>query len=110
MLLFFKGVCSFYFKRKLLSQISLASFVLKSFKKLLINVSIQFWGTCRLSSISHRTWADPEGVGRWSASPGKSQVIWVSIGNKQLDRPCKKLDHPGKCWASSGTLKNDSFL
>ena len=24
--------------------------------------------------------------------PGKSQVIWVSIGNKQLDPPWKKLD------------------
>ena len=35
--------------------------------------------------------------------PGKSQVIWVSIGNKQLDPPGKKLDPPG-------TLKNDRFL
>ena len=25
-------------------------------------------------------------------SPRKSQVIWVSIGNKQLDNPWKKLD------------------
>ena len=24
--------------------------------------------------------------------PGKSQVIWVSIGNKQLDPPWKMLD------------------
>ena len=24
--------------------------------------------------------------------PGKSQVIWVSIGNKQLDPPWKNLD------------------
>ena len=45
--------------------------------------------------------------------PGKSQVIWVSIGNKQLDPPpppWKKLDSPpppGKCWTPSGTLKND---
>ena len=37
--------------------------------------------------------------------PGKSQVIWVSIGNKQLDplpwkkldSPWKKLNPPGKC-------------
>ena len=35
--------------------------------------------------------------------PGKSQVIWDSIGNKQLDPPGKKLD-------PSGTLKNDSLL
>ena len=43
--------------------------------------------------------------------PGKSQIIWVSIGNKQLDPPpWKKLDPPGKCWTPSGTLKNDRFL
>ena len=38
--------------------------------------------------------------------PGKSQVIWVSIRNKQLDPP----PPPGKCCAPSGTLKNGSFL
>ena len=48
-------------------------------------------------------------------SPGKSQVKWCSIGNKQLDPlPLKKLDPPpppaGKSWTLSGTLKNDSFL
>ena len=45
--------------------------------------------------------------------PGKSQVIWVSIENKQLDPPpptWKKLDPPGKCLNPSGTLKNDSFI
>ena len=43
--------------------------------------------------------------------PGKSQVIWVSIGNKQLDPPpWKKLAPTGKCWIPSGTLKNDRFL
>ena len=43
---------------------------------------------------------------------GKSQVIWVSIGNKQLDPPppWKRLDPTGKCWIPSGTLKNDRFL
>ena len=35
--------------------------------------------------------------------PGKSQVIWVSVGNKHLDAP-------GKSWTPSGTLKNDGFL
>ena len=53
------------------------------------------------------TSAAPEGGGpRGVRNPlGKSQVIWVSIGNKQLDPPppWKKLDPPG-------TLKNDSFL
>ena len=36
---------------------------------------------------------DPEG-GRAGGpdSPEKSQVIWVSIGNKQLDHPWKKLE------------------
>ena len=43
--------------------------------------------------------------------PGKAQVIWVSIGNKQLDPPGKSwTPPPGKCWTPSGTLKNDSFL
>ena len=31
--------------------------------------------------------ADPEGVTGGPDPPGKSQVIWVSIGNKQLDPP-----------------------
>ena len=40
------------------------------------------------------TWADPEGVGEAGGpDPGKSQVIWVSIGNKQLDPP---PPHPEK--------------
>ena len=40
--------------------------------------------------------ADPEGGGGTGGSdpPGKSQVIWVSIGNKQLDPPWKKLNPP----------------
>ena len=55
------------------------------------------------------TSADPEGD---LDPPGKSQVIWVSIGNKQLDPPAKRWTPPppGKCWTPSGTLKNDSFL
>ena len=37
--------------------------------------------------------ADPEGVGQGVRTPsGKSQIIWVSIGNKQLDTHWKKLD------------------
>ena len=41
--------------------------------------------------------ADPEGGGGTGGldPPGKSQAIWVSIGNKQLDPPpppCKMLD------------------
>ena len=51
--------------------------------------------------------ADPEGV-RGSGPPGKSQVIWVSMGYKQLDTPWKKLDPPpGKCWTPYATLKNE---
>ena len=40
--------------------------------------------------------ADPEGRG--PDPPGKSQVKWVSIGNKHLDPP-------GICWTPSRTLK-----
>ena len=35
--------------------------------------------------------ADPEGGGAGGPA-GKSQIIWVSIGNKQLDTPWKKLN------------------
>ena len=53
--------------------------------------------------------ADPEG-GQGVRTPlGKSQVIWVSIGNKQLD-PLEKVGPPGKYWTTSGTLKNDRIL
>ena len=61
---------------------------------------------------------DPEG-GQASANPewgtggpdppGKSQVIWVSIGIKQLD-PLEKVGPPGKCWTPSGTMKIVGFL
>ena len=42
--------------------------------------------------------ADSEGGGDRGVRtpPGKSQVIWVSIRNKQLDRPWKMLDPPWK--------------
>ena len=39
--------------------------------------------------------ADPEGGGGGAGGPdpsGKSQIKWVSIWNKQLDTPWKKLD------------------
>ena len=39
--------------------------------------------------------ADPEWGTEGPDPPGKSQVIWVSIGNKQLDPPWKELDPPG---------------
>ena len=47
---------------------------------------------------------DPEGggPGKGPGPPGKTQVIWDSIGNKQLDLPLEKLKppspppHPGK--------------
>ena len=40
--------------------------------------------TCTYKSS---TSADPEGGTGGPDPPGKSQVIWVSIGNKQLDPP-----------------------
>ena len=40
--------------------------------------------------------ADPEGRGAGGPDPpGKSQVIWVSIGNKQLDPPPPPLEKVG---------------
>ena len=56
---------------------------------------------------------DPEGGGGGQGvrTPSvKSQIKWVSIGNKQLDTPWKKLDPLEKNWTPSGALKNDRFL
>ena len=50
-----------------------------------------------LTLVSLDTSEDPEGGTGVRTPPGKSQVIWVSTGNKQLD-PLEKLDPPGKCW------------
>ena len=64
-----------------------------------------------MADVGHPS-ADPEG-GQGVLTPpppGTSEVIGVSIGNKQLDPPLEKLDPPGKCFTASGTLKNDSFL
>ena len=53
---------------------------------------------CSLPKQSKTTSADPDRGGAFPDRPGKSQVIWVSIGNKQLElSPWKKLDLPGKC-------------
>ena len=50
---------------------------------------------------NYLTSADPDGGQGVRTPPGKSQVIWVSIGNKQLDplenagpplEPCKMID------------------
>ena len=52
--------------------------------------------------------ADPERGTGGLDPPGKSQVIWVFIGNKQLDPPpLEKVGPPppGKCWTPSWTLK-----
>ena len=54
------------------------------------------------------------GKGPRSPHPEKTQVIWVSIGNKQLDSPpLRKSWTPPlekKCWSPSGTLENYNFL
>ena len=42
-----------------------------------------------LLSCQPRASADPEGGTGGPDPPGKSQVIWVSVGNKQLDPPGK---------------------
>ena len=41
-----------------------------------------------------------------SAPPGKSQVIWGSIGNKQVDPSLKKLDPPPLTWKKLNPLRN----
>ena len=57
--------------------------------------------------------ADPDGGTGGPDPPGKSQVIWVSVGNKQLTPPPpldKSCPLPWKNWTPSGTLKTDIFL
>ena len=59
--------------------------------------------------------ADPEGGGGQGVrTPSwKTQIKWVSIGNKQLDTPPpppEKVGPPGKNWTTSRALKNDRFL
>ena len=53
----------------------------------------------KLKSLYYSS-ADPEGgtggPDPHPPPPGKSQIKWVSIGNKQLDPPWKKLDAPWK--------------
>ena len=50
-----------------------------------------------------------KGAGGPDPPPGKSQVIWVSVGNKLLDPPGKSWT-PWKCWTLSGTLKMIDFF
>ena len=53
------------------------------------------------------------GTGGLDPTSGISQVIWVSIVNKQLDPPLEKArprPSPGKCWTLSGTLEKYNFL
>ena len=76
------------------------------------NVFAIYTFTC-MAVTSPCTSADPEGGQGVRTPSGKSQVIWVSIGNKQLDPPpWKKLDPPppGKCWTPSGTLEMIVFF
>ena len=65
---------------------------------------------CSLRKQSKITSADPDGVGGGGGGggkgpnrPGKSQVIWVSIGNKQLEPPLEKVGLP---WKMLDTLCN----
>ena len=66
--------------------------------------------TLETTSMRAAPSADPEGGGQGVRTPsGKSQIKWVSIGNKQLDTPWKSWN-PWKNWTPSGALKNDRLL
>ena len=60
------------------------------------------------------SWTDPDRGTGGLDPPGKSQIVWVSIVNKQLDPPpppLEKVGHPlENVGPPSGTLENDSFL
>ena len=58
--------------------------------RLILNVSRYMLYLCHVVVVQmvNRASADPErgGGDRGSGPPGKSQVIWVSLGNKELDK------------------------
>ena len=54
--------------------------------------------------------ADPEGGQGVRTPSGKSQIKWVSIGNKQLDTSWKKLDPLEKIGAHLEPLKTIDFF
>ena len=54
--------------------------------------------------------ADPEGGAGVRTPSGKSQIKWVSIGNKQLDTPWKKLDPLEKNWPHLEPWKTIDFF
>ena len=61
----------------------------------------RFSSTRFINAILHKNScyasADPEGGTGSPDPPGKSQVIWVSIENKQLDPPGKSWTPLEKC-------------
>ena len=63
--------------------------------------------------INQPTHARFQSGGRGSGPPGKSQVIWVSIGNKQLDPPPLEKVGPPPPWKTLdplGPLKRIDFF
>ena len=61
---------------------------------IIIKVKASAFERCKIASGQSSS-ADPEGgQGIQTPPPGKSQVIWVSIGNKQLDPPEKSWTPP----------------
>ena len=50
------------------------------------------YGSLNHEAVRAAPSADPEGGAGGLDPSGKSQIKWVSIGNKQLDTPWKKLD------------------
>ena len=67
--------------------------VLKALPGPTVSLSLSHWypGSGVVLDSQVRIQREGQGV---RTPPGKSQVIWVSIGNKQLDPTWKKLDPP----------------
>ena len=73
------------------------------------------WLVYKCSCLQWSSCADPEG-NRGRTPPGKSQVIWVSMGNKHLlppppppPPPWKKVGHPWKMLNPSESLESIVF-
>ena len=88
------GFSSFYFRISFCVGYVLLSFNFANILDLdqyphCFSHNLEYYIIARIWVKSGEASADPEGGQGVRTPPGKSQVIWVSIGNKQLDPPWK---------------------
>ena len=93
-LFFGNGVHYFYVECMIVStQKAMYSFCCRSF--------LLYANAIFINKLSRQHARIQRGEGCPDLPPGKSLVIWVFIGNEQMDLPLswRKLDPTGQCWA-----------